>query len=330
MYGWAKIVSMGDSGWLSLSCYNDGSCSHYDYGLSIDSETGYFSGYAWNDNDYLGNGIGWISFNCANDSNDCTGHDYHVQVYPYDPLDIMTMSAPNWSASEACSVYGAKRAILRWTINTSSQKNYQIIIDDDPVIDNDTVIFDTGKATSTANQYACPNSVDGCDLNYDTVYYWWLKLWDVNDNNTGWLQFDTNEKGTITDNTNYNSNRSPYPNQTFTTYMHEFPEARFSWSPSTLTINQDFLFTSNSEYYTTSLPISSASCASTTCTYLWECDDDTVTLSNTDKATSTIQFTNSLTKSIDLTVTDNDGYSCSTSTESISNTLPTWKEVKSE
>jgi hypothetical protein len=63
-----------NSGWISLSCENTGSCDSVDYGV-LNNGDGQLSGYAWSPN------LGWISFSCA-DSNSCDSVDYGVQVDP--------------------------------------------------------------------------------------------------------------------------------------------------------------------------------------------------------------------------------------------------------
>ncbi len=93
IYGWAKIRSLEDDGWLKLSgSASDGAIfpisfpisfplafSGSSYGVSINLGTGDFSGWAWNANDD-GSGIGWVSFNCADNSPPCAASDYKVSL----------------------------------------------------------------------------------------------------------------------------------------------------------------------------------------------------------------------------------------------------------
>ncbi|MFH1427724.1 MAG: hypothetical protein ABIG60_04340 [Patescibacteria group bacterium] len=65
--GWAKILSLGDGGWIKLRGTDAD-------GVHIDG-TGEFIGWAWNGNDD-GTGIGWISFNSDTDG---SAVEYHVQ-----------------------------------------------------------------------------------------------------------------------------------------------------------------------------------------------------------------------------------------------------------
>ena len=76
--GWAKILSLGDEGWIKMRKYSaDGGT---DYGVAV-SGSGDFTGYAWNSN------IGWISFNCLND--DCSTSDYKITG---DIIEILSLS----------------------------------------------------------------------------------------------------------------------------------------------------------------------------------------------------------------------------------------------
>lgn len=93
IYGWAKILSLSDDGWIKMS--DDGIAVWNGAGVNINSNTNDFSGLAWNSNgicvggtndladcdvdadcpsgtcEYK-TGIGWVSFNC-NDSQTCSG-----------------------------------------------------------------------------------------------------------------------------------------------------------------------------------------------------------------------------------------------------------------
>ncbi len=76
VYGWAKILSLGDDGWLKMS--DDSIAAWSGNGASVDAVTSEFSGWAWNGND-TGAGIGWINFNCA-DEGVCAVSDYKVSL----------------------------------------------------------------------------------------------------------------------------------------------------------------------------------------------------------------------------------------------------------
>jgi len=90
VYGWAKILSMGDDGWIRLDDNNTGDA--FDFGVSRNIGTDELEGWAWNhrglcddgvmdcsDNTPCGGGtcdldsigIGWISFNCNDNPKVC-------------------------------------------------------------------------------------------------------------------------------------------------------------------------------------------------------------------------------------------------------------------
>ncbi len=105
--GWAKILSLGDDGWIKMS----GSWSD---GTIIDNVSGEFSGWAWNRNDN-DTGVGWISFNCLNDSS-CASSDYKVIYDSPVPLAPTNLTA---NASE-CTVMR-----LTWTDNSDNEIGFQ-------------------------------------------------------------------------------------------------------------------------------------------------------------------------------------------------------------
>jgi len=108
--GWAKILSMGNDGWIKIR--KEGNDGGQSYGVYVTpAGTGEFEGYAWNGNDD-GTGIGWISFNCANESGGCAGQDYKVKaelpqissvtVNPTFNLECSQLTV-SWDASKANS-----------------------------------------------------------------------------------------------------------------------------------------------------------------------------------------------------------------------------------
>lgn len=133
-------------------------------------------------------------------------------------------------------------------------------------------------------------------INYNKTYYWWSKVWDSAGTNSGWIQ-----------------------GPSFTTPLHAYPSADFSWSPETPAQEEIVIFTSEA----------------TGLFYLWEIVppgegayvDDT---GNTDENPH-IKFL-TLTNRVKLTVTDAEDYSCNS--EPIEGTLieaqlplPEYKEI---
>jgi cysteine-rich repeat protein len=67
--GWAQIMSLGNNGWISLSCQNDSpacTASHYQIKLVLSDFNGTqwptLAGWGWNGNQD-GTGLGWVNFN---------------------------------------------------------------------------------------------------------------------------------------------------------------------------------------------------------------------------------------------------------------------------
>ena len=100
--GWAKILSLENDGWVKM------------IDTSIDSTSKEFSGWAWNGDDN-NLGVGWISFNCSNDSS-CASFDYKVSYINPSP------NAPsNFTAvGVACA-----NAMLGWTDNSDNEIGFE-------------------------------------------------------------------------------------------------------------------------------------------------------------------------------------------------------------
>jgi hypothetical protein len=107
VYGWAKILTLGDDGWIKFN-------GDWANPVTINPTTGEFSGWAWYSNN-TGSGNNdancWISFNCANENPACSGTNYKVLANINSKPTAIDLTAPNWSFSEA-SEYGAKNAKL--------------------------------------------------------------------------------------------------------------------------------------------------------------------------------------------------------------------------
>ena len=128
----------------------------------------------------------------------------------------------------------------------------------------------------------------------------------------------------ITDTDNDDGN-----NNTFTTYIHEFPDVDFSWTPSRPSRDEETLFTDLSEVYLSGAPSTAIRCNSSNCSWDWTSINAVIN----DNATSTpiITFNSSGNQTVTLEVTDGTGYSCSnTMNISVKGSLPGWKEIKPE
>ncbi|MFA5154964.1 MAG: hypothetical protein WC453_00870 [Patescibacteria group bacterium] len=333
VYGWARVLS--DGTWIRL----DSAPTATRTPVAIQSwdlsspvlpghgiQPGDFVGYATTTDDV-------ISFNCESEWNglsvgNCATRNYKAYV---SNLEIGHLSAPNWSYSEACD-FGARKVVLKWLLGSGTQTAYRIIIN--TVNATSSPVFDSGKQVAAdARQLTCPsalcvNALDSLIWTpaYGTNYYWWIQLWDGDDQPTTWYQFGTldGHNGNLDESTDGNPDGN---NKTFTTYAHEFPNPFFTWEPTDILVGTTTNFTSN--YYSgTPLP---RSCYGN-CTYLWTTSDPQDTIDSPYGATTSIKFFHKSTNTVvTLRVTDANNYYCSTSTSlTINYGLPIWREVKAE
>lgn len=309
--GWAQVLSLGADGWLKL-----GDATWASQSTSINSGTGEFNGFAWNGNVDTTSGLGWLSFNCstggASGENICVSNsNYKVVVTGLNPAPSVTnLSAPNWGPADACSVSGAKRAILRWNFVGSAQSAYQVIISTSTATSSPVV--DTGKVLSeTARQYLVSS------LAWNTAYYWWVRVWDDTNATSSWVQYNNSPD---TDN-------NDGALLTFTTYKHEFPDSAFSFSPTKPANGQTVAFTDHSSVYLTASPATAITASTTNATWAWSFSGGVPSVSiaaNPQSAYSSIASS-----SASVIITDQDNYQCGTSTVFSANVeQPNWLEVK--
>ena len=325
VYGWAKILTIGANGWIKFN-------GTWQNGVSIDPTSGNFSGWAWNGNDDV-SGIGWVSFNCSNETPACSGTNYKVVGSINAPPTATGLTAPNWSFSEA-GQYGALNAKPEWTFNGSgsgsSESAYEIIVNTSDSISSP--IFDSGKCLGVNNPTSnckVDNGASGTTdfplgsamtLNYNTPYYWWVKVWDNHDAVSSLAQYNSDQDTPVSA-----DDGSPL---TFTTYKHKMPDVNFSLFPTNPSRGEKVKFTDASKVYLSSAPETAVNCNAELCRWLWSATVG-ATIDYATASTTAITFNSSGSQTVTLKVTDNDGYYISTSTQiNINAGLPKWKEVK--
>ncbi len=305
VFGYMKIRTTGE--WIKLDGLpNPTQITRYE-----DPQPGIFSGYA-------SSTFGAISFNCT-DTGTCATNNYRVEI---GPLEIRQMIAPNWSSNEACSL-GAKTAVLKWNRRSGTQSAYQVIVS----TANSTTtgkIFDSNQVNNSATQVSLNLP------NYDTPYYWFLRLWDDEGTPTAWRQFNTVNGDWISDNFVRNSQKNTIdPNKTFTSYKHEFPKPLFTWSPEQIIIaTTSNSFVSNASYYNDSNTLQP--CTGSICSFLWTVTEPSINdILTPTLASTSIEFSRATSTVVTLSVTDDAVYTCSTSTIlNVNYALPLWKEIK--
>ncbi len=290
--GWAKIINMSsDTGWIK---FNHGRANPV---TVLNNE---FLGWAWNgdDNGTPADtsddlGIGWISFNCANQS-ECGTSNYKTYINN-------TPVASDLSAELSAPCGGGEiSAILSWSYDdgdegATDQYAYEIEVRSS----GGALVLDTGKVIASTNQKIMDSGLD-----YNQTYDWQVKVWD-----------------------NYNL-VSEWATAQFYTPDHEFPSAEFTWGPSAESQGTSFSPKALEDVYFASeaTAYGGASIASTDWTFA-----DALPNASTTPNPGPVQFQSAGAKEVSLEVTDSDGYSCSLSQSITSQmSLPIWEEIKPE
>lgn len=101
LIGWAKVVSMGDDGWIKMS--KDASDGGADYGVTI-AVDGAFSGYAWGSDV-----IGWVNF--ASEIAVAEGSEVHLDTATCTPDNVILPWGSCNDDPEFCSSYPSRTPI---------------------------------------------------------------------------------------------------------------------------------------------------------------------------------------------------------------------------
>lgn len=346
--GWAKALSLGNNGWIRF----DGTWAN---DVSIDSDTSDFSGFAWNGND-VGAGIGWISFNCLDMPNTCSGGsnpgttcttnsnclaggtcvptcsltNYKVTGVTNQEPEAKNLEAPYLSNDELCTL-GVRSAILRWEFDDadtgSFESAYQIIFDDDD--DPSDPLLATPKCTFNSTHVDClvapgvdqyPIHESGIiSLEFGKHYYWWVKVWDNMDTSSDWV---ASTDGWGAD---------------FIVPGHEYPDVSIDdYWPDNPSVGESVFFEASSAIYEYGNPSLSVPCENDglNCSWEWSVSPDThATVSNANGVEPEVVFDSSAVDVyyVTLKVTDKDGFYCTDAEElKAKYKLPKWIEVKGD
>ena len=115
VYGWAKILSLGVDGWLKLS--DDSVVSWSGDGVKISLNE--FIGWAWNGSDTPDVGIGWVSFNCSNDSS-CATVDYKVNFSGSGAVGV-----PAAPSNLTMNLIDCNSVRMNWVDNSDNEDNFE-------------------------------------------------------------------------------------------------------------------------------------------------------------------------------------------------------------
>lgn len=345
VYGYARVL--GNSLWINLDNVATTSPRLQNYDLNnqiVPGNSDILAGdFAYDAvNQFPGTTTNsFLSFNCQTENggtSNCSGLNSNYKVY-ISNLQIGKMSAPNWNYSQACAG-GALKTVLKWDLKSGqyavgdpptyhvSQTAFEIVLNNSNTMNTSTNICYSGVISSEAQQYIFDkNNCPGLD--YNKNYFWWIRLYDENNQPTGWYQFGDPNNGVISEVTDNEQNSDPLD---FLTYKHEFPSPFFTWTPQPVLVGTSTYFTSQSFYYTGGFS-TLQSCTNANCSYLWSMDPLLFgdTISSTTNVTTTMIFGHPTNTAVWLQVRDSDSYVCSTSTVlNVNYALPIWREVKAQ
>jgi len=212
-------------------------------------------------------------------------------VYQRATIEQPPLAPANLQVIQTDYCLSGPAAILSWVFNDpipgDSQSAYQVQIDDSP--DFASLIRDPRKIISRSNSYGIPLGV----LNYNTTYYWRVRVWDQKDIVSKW---------------------SIGPS--FTTPRHSFPRPDFTWAPPSPTVNEVVVFTDQSIIHE----------GATITRWSWTFENGNP--ANSSQRNPTVSFGTTGPKQVTLRVTDSSGYTCSIQkTVNVQAVLPEWMEV---
>lgn len=188
-------------------------------------------------------------------------------------------------------------AVLSWNFSDQetgdTQSAYQVQADN--ASDFSSPEINTGKITSASHSYSTGPGI----LQYNATYYWRVKVWDSHDNESAWSA-----------------------SSNLATPRHQYPAINFSWAPVNPSIEESTQMADQSTVYG----------GATKSVWLWNIPDVIyVGGTNSSSQNPQVRFTLEGSKSVNLQVTDSDGYTCSAPKAiNIRLPLPGWKEVAPE
>jgi hypothetical protein len=204
-----------------------------------------------------------------------------------------------------CGITGGARARFRWTFVDvgDTQRDYQIQADDNSDFSSPVI----NVTSYNNNSQSFVNDLSSL-LNWNTVYYWRVKVWDSVGNSSGWF---------------YPPSSSVAPGVSFTTPSHAYPYPSFTFLPARPTLDTIVSFTDDSNCYS-SPGNTEGNCS--LASYAWDFNNDGITDSAKNGSATTSYNTTGI-KTINLRITDSLG-SCSISVNlNVGVKVPDWQEV---
>ncbi len=173
------------------------------------------------------------------------------------------------------------------------QDKYRFQVDNNSDFSSPEVDIAPSNSSSEEQTVLVSTSPGSNQLNYNTVYYWRVKVWDDQGADSGWVN-----------------------GSSFSTETHRYPSIDFDWSPPEPNIEEDIQFTDQSTVYGGASKVS----------WSWVFTDGDP--ASSEESSVIVQFSSKGEKNVKLEVTDSDGYTCPlTKVISIEKPLPDWREL---
>lgn len=287
--GWARALAFGGGwdGWIKLK--KDPADAGAAYGVSVDTVTGDVSGFTWGSDV-----IGWVKF-----KNGLYGVKINPAALnrPPNKPGIPIGYPANGVLWNSCSSQAISAPNFNWTYsdpNNDDQAGYQIQIDDQISFLSPILLDDTAGFASLS--YQPSNAWISANLNWNTAYYWRVKVKDSQNNWSIWSDV-----------------------YSFTTPVHAYPWPGFTFSPAKPKQGESVNFQDQTTFYDSGVG------------HIWNWDfgdGGSSVLQN-----PSYSFNSLGNYCVRLRATDSDGFSCQTSAcppslpLNIGSPAPKWKEV---
>jgi len=175
LVGWARYISDAN-GWIQLGPIVIGGT---DYGVK--NNNGEMINYAWSDN------LGWISFNCSNNS-ECGVSNYKVQYSSPVILSNPQTSINYCSHGSFPLVNDGLSVILSWSyFSESPQYSYTIEISPNSNFDSNVFSITVYSASTSYVVNLEGSSWNDEKLDWSTLYYWRVKAENNEGRQSNWI-----------------------------------------------------------------------------------------------------------------------------------------------
>jgi len=260
--------------------------------------------------------------------------------------EVTVMSAPNFGPDAACKNDVDDKDLqvgLYWTVSDGDSGSeikkvsvyvdrvsdtYQIELDDDELTNDCATNPSNNNCESVISSALYPN------IGWGESYTWQVR---VNDGYawSDWRNFDHSAGDTLTNDSGANADSVNGDNTTFTTYAHNFPVpipdgTSVGFQPDPPSAGEETKLTPPSVYYEANKFGSDTTDCSGICSYNWSVTDGSfVDSSETEEIPRMIFNNDGDTEGYGFTVTDPDGYTCSTGDldADVNKDLPSWTET---